>query len=116
MSSSTTTTDPRVAELAAVNSRITTLVALLKARHTPESVMQNIKQAEESLGDHTPEFITIDSVPAFSGTRHMHSLFKLSHALEIRADMGRRDISKECVKLLERKVELLKNINDFSTL
>ena len=107
------TTDPRVAELAAVSGRIATLVKLLKARHTPESVIERIKQAEESLGDHTPEFISIDSVPAFSGTKHMHSLFKLSQALEIRADMGRRDISKECVKLLERKVELLRSINDF---
>jgi len=109
-----TTTDPRVAELAAVNSRIATIVKLLKARHTPASVIQNIKNAEESLGDHTPEFITIDSMPAFSGTKHMHSLFKLSQALELRAEMGKRDISKECVKLLERKVALLQSISDSS--
>jgi len=105
--------DPRVAELAAINQRLKTLTAFLKTKHTSDSIDRSISRAEEGLGDHTAAFIPLDST-IIQGTRHMNSLLQLTEILELKGEVGRADNAfKECTALLERKVELLKEIYRF---
>ena len=101
--------DPRKTELNEINSRLKTVVAYLKAKHTPHSVETSIEDAETYINDHTPAFITLDS-STFEGTRHVSSLFRLCDALEVKASMGGSVAMDECAALLARKVSLLKEV------
>lgn len=111
-SSKSTEVDPRVVELRDVNVRLKTVVAYLKAKHTPESINSSIIEAKRHLNDHTPAFVTSDSA-SFLGTRHVGSLLKLCDAMEVKAGVGgsREDALTECATLLERKVLLLKEVH-----
>ena len=104
--------DPRIIELRNINSRFQTVVAYLKARHTPRSIEASIAEAEACLYDHTPSFITSDGV-SFEGTRHVGSLMKLCDALDVKVKMGGsgKGVLKECAALLERKVVLLREVH-----
>ena len=107
MPSTETKQDPRLVELAAVNSRLKTVLAFLKTKHTSESLDGVIETARGGLGDHTPAFVQVENT-AVTGTRHLRSLLELTEALEIKAEIGEADHAlDECRKLLERKVALL---------
>jgi len=110
-SSESATEDPRIVELKEINARLKTVIAYLKAKHTPRSIETSIADAEQFLNDHTPAFITFDST-SFEGTRHVGSLLKLCDALEVKVDMGGtgKGALKECTALLERKVQLLREV------
>jgi hypothetical protein len=103
--------DIRITELRELNVRLTTVVSYLKAKHTPRSILTSIADAEHSLNDHTPAFITLDSA-SFEGTRHVGSLMKLCSALEIKVEMGGLGDGAlaECTSLLERKIQLLREV------
>ena len=101
--------DPRIAELREVNARIKTVVSFLKAKHTPRSVDNAIANVQPFLGDHTPAFVLHDS-GSFEGTRHVGALLTMCDALEVKASMGKTDALTECTTLLERKVQLLREL------
>jgi hypothetical protein len=102
--------DPRIAELREVNARLTTVVALLKAKHTPRSIETSIANAEAFLNDHTPAFITIGGA-SFEGTRHVASLMSLCDALDVKVEMNGKGGLVECSALLGRKVRLLRELH-----
>jgi len=107
MPSTETKQDPRLVELAAVNSRLKTVLAFLKTKHTSESLDGVIETAQSGLGDHSPAFVQVENT-AVTGTRHLRSLLQLTEALEIKAEIGQADHAlDECRTLLERKVALL---------
>lgn len=101
--------DPRIAELREVNARIKTVVSFLKAKHTPRSVDNAISNVQPFIGDHTPAFVLHDSCN-FEGTRHVGALLTMCDALEVKASMGKTDSLTECTALLERKVQLLREV------
>ncbi len=99
--------DPRLVELAAVNSRLKTVLSFLKTKHTAESLDNVIQTSRNGLGDHSPAFVHVENT-AVTGTRHLKSLLELTEALEIKAEIGEADHAlDECRKLLEKKVALL---------
>jgi hypothetical protein len=104
--------DPRVTELKEVNCRLKTVTSYLKSKHTPRSIESRISDAEGGLNDHTPTFVSLENT-MIEGTRHIGSLFQLCDALEVKAEMGGSGSGalKECGRLLERKVRLLKDIH-----
>ena len=107
MPSMDTKQDPRLVELAAVNSRLKTVLSFLKTKHTAESLDNVIETSRNGLGDHSPAFVHVENT-AVTGTRHLKSLLELTEALEIKAEIGEADHAlDECRKLLERKVALL---------
>jgi len=104
--------DPRVIELREINARLKTVIAYLKAKHTPRSIETSISDAEQRLGDHTPAFVTLEGA-TIEGTRHVGSLFRLCDALDVKAGMGGSgaDALGECTALLERKIQLLRELH-----
>ena len=102
--------DPREEELRETEARLTTLLALLRGHHTPESVQVAMETASARLDDHTPHFVKMGS-DTFQGTNHLQGLIHYADALKLRIDMGARHPLKETVKLLERKIELLKDLH-----
>jgi len=107
MPSTDTKQDPRLVELAAVNSRLKTVLSFLKTKHTAESLDNVIQTSRNGLGDHSPAFVHVENT-AVTGTRHLKSLLELTEALEIKAEIGEADHAlDECRKLLEKKVALL---------
>ena len=100
--------DSMLAELAAVNTRLKTVMAFLKTRHTSDSLDSEIQNVQSRLGDYTPAFVPVDSAMV-RGTRHMGSLLQLIELMEIKAGVSHADHAlEECTALLERKVALLK--------
>ena len=110
-SKSTTEVDPREEELRETEARLTTLLALLRGKHTPKSVQASMDAAQERLNDHSPYFVKMGS-DTFQGTNHLQGLIHYAEALELRIDMGARHPLKETVKLLERKIALLKELHN----
>jgi hypothetical protein len=114
MPTTETKEDPRLAELAAVNCRLKTVLAFLKTKHTSDSLNGLIESAQIGLGDHTPAFVRVENT-FLSGTRHMDSLIRMAEALEVKAEIGQADHAlEECTRLLERKVALLHELSDTS--
>ena len=112
MPSSETKEDPRLVELAAVNTRLKAVLAFLKTRHTSDSLDAMLETAATGVGDMTPSFVKIDGSTLVPGTRHMESLLRMTEAMEIQAEIGRADHAiEECTLLLERKVELLRELS-----
>ncbi len=106
--------DPRLVELAALNSRLNTVKTFLKSKHTSESLDAAVRAWQPHVGDHSPSFVQIDNAMV-RGTRHMDSLLHLTEAMEIRMQIGQPDRAvEECVMLLERKVELLEALSKTS--
>ena len=111
MPSSEVKEDPRLVELTAVNRRLQTVLAFLKTKHTSESLDAAVERAESSLGDHSAMFVPMENA-IIQGTRHLGALLTLTEALEIKAEIGHADHAvDECTRLLERKVELLREIH-----
>jgi hypothetical protein len=105
--------DPRVVELTAINRRLKTVMAFLKTRHTADSIETSIDQAKMGIGDHTDAFVPMENT-LVKGTRHMGALLQLAEILELKGEIGCADSAfAECTALLERKVELLKEIYRF---
>jgi hypothetical protein len=103
--------DPREAELSDINKRIKCVVHLLKSGCTIDSLDDEISKATEGLGDASDVYIFHDS-GVFKGSRHLQSLLKIESAMETKLLFaGRKNIQKECVQLLERKLALVKEIN-----
>ena len=110
MPSTETKEDKRLIELAAINSRLKSVLSFLKTKHTTESIDAEIESASRGLGDHTPAFVFVDNV-SIHGTRHIESLLRMTEAMEIKAEIGHADHAvDECTRLLERKVQLLKEL------
>jgi hypothetical protein len=103
--------DPREVELSEINTRLKSVMSLLKGGHTVPALDEDISCAEEGLGDSSDVFIFHDS-GSFRGTRHLQSLLQLESALETKVlFQGRKNMQKECVRLLERKVVLLRELH-----
>ena len=105
------TVDPREEELRKIEGRLTKLFALLKGQHTPESVGQAMDNANERLDDHTPMFVKMDGA-SFQGTNHLQGLIHYQEALQLRIDMGKRHPLAETIRLLERKIGLMRELNN----
>jgi hypothetical protein len=58
-------------------------------------------------------FLAVPNLTCFdAGTRHLKSLLLMAEILETKAEMGSADnVIQECVCLLERKIELLREIH-----
>ena len=102
--------DPREKELREVTTRIKELHDLLKNGHTPATVKAAIADAESRLGDQDKVYIHADS-KSFVGTVHIQSLMNLSDALDLRVKMGARHPLKEFERLLERRIELIRELH-----
>jgi hypothetical protein len=102
--------DPRLAELREINARLATVISFLEAKQTPRLIETSIAAAESYLNDHTPSFVRHNG-STFKGTRHVGSLLQLCDLLEVKAEMGTIDTLSECTSLLERKVNLLRDIH-----
>ncbi len=108
--------DPREVELSEINKRLKSVKHLLKNNLTLDTLDADIACAYEGLGDETDVFIFHDS-STFKGSRHLQSLLKLESALDTRMLFnGERDLQKECVRLLEKKIKLVKELNDNNNL
>jgi hypothetical protein len=102
--------DPREVELSEINSRLSTVVNLLKQNVTIDGLDTEIAQAEEDLGDHTDVFIFHDAA-SFQGSRHLRSLLRIEKALDTKVLFeGKKNMQKECMRLLERKLVLVKDL------
>jgi len=111
MPSSETKEDPRLVELAAVNCRLKTVLSFLKTRHTSDSLDAMLETASAGVGDMSPVFVRVEGSTLVPGTRHMESLLRMTEAMEIKAEIGQADHAMdECTRLLERKVELLREL------
>jgi hypothetical protein len=86
-------------------------VEYLKSKHTPRAIEESISNAARFLNDYTPMFITTEG-SSFEGTRHLGSLMKICDALEVKVGMGGsgKDALSECTSLLERKMQLMKEV------
>jgi hypothetical protein len=103
--------DPREVELSEINARLKSVITLLKGGHTVPALDEDISRAEEGLGDESDVFIFHDS-SSFRGSRHLQSLLQLERALETKVlFQGRKNMQKECTRLLERKVALLRELH-----
>ena len=102
--------DPRLAELREINTRLAIVISFLESKQTPRLVESSIASAESYLNDHTPSFVKHNG-STFEGTRHVGSLLQLCDMLEVKAQMGNKDTLSECKSLLERKVNLLRDIH-----
>ena len=103
--------DPREVELSEISTRLKTVVSLLKGGHTVPALDEEISRAEEGLGDESDVFIFHNS-SSFRGSRHLQSLLQLERALETKVQFqGRKNMQKECTRLLERKIVLLRELH-----
>jgi hypothetical protein len=103
--------DPREVELAEINRRLQSVMHLLKNNHTVHALDEEIRRAHEGLGDDTDVFIYHEAAN-FQGSRHLQSLLRLENALDTKVLFnGRKDVQTECVRLLERKIELVRELH-----
>jgi hypothetical protein len=103
--------DPREVELSEINSRLKSVMHLLKNGHTLQAVEEEISRAQDGIGDESDVFIFHDS-SSFQGTRHLQSLLRLERALDTKLLFaGRKNMQKECSRLLERKVALIRDLH-----
>ena len=103
--------DPREVELSEINARLKSVITLLRGGHTVAALDADIACAEEGLGDASDVFIFHGS-GSFRGTRHLQSLLELESALETKVlFQGGANVHKECARLLERKVALLRELH-----
>ena len=103
--------DPRLIELAAVNSRLKTVLSFLKTKHTSASLDTAIESAQPFVGDYTPAFVHVENT-IIRGSNHMNALLQMAEVLEIKAELGEADNAlDECNTLLERKVKLLRELS-----
>ena len=103
----------REIELSEINTRLKTVMHLLKNGHMISLLDQDIAQAHQGLGDESDVFIFHDS-SSFKGTRHLQSLLQIESALDTKvlfAGKKNNNINEECVKLLERKIALVKELH-----
>ncbi len=104
--------DPREVELSEINARLTSVMHLLKNGHTVQALDEDIAQAQEGLGDHDTDVFIFHDSSSFRGTRHLQSLLQLERALETKVLFaGKKDMQRECTKLLERKVALVRELH-----
>ena len=102
--------DPREEELREIEARLTKLFALLRGNHTRQSVQASLEQAEKRLNDRRPFYVKMGS-DSFEGTHHLQGLIHYAEALQLHIDMGRRNPANEATSLLERKIQLMKELN-----
>jgi hypothetical protein len=103
--------DPREVELAEINTRLKSVIALLKNGYTVSTLDEDIARAEEGLGDNTGVFIFHDAA-SFQGSRHLQSLLQLERALDTKVLFeGKKNMQRDCTKLLERKISLLRELH-----
>jgi hypothetical protein len=103
--------DPREVELSEINTRLKTVITLLKKGYTVAVLDEEIAKAEEGLGDNTDVFIFHDAA-SFQGSRHLQSLLQLERALDTKVLFeGKKNMQRECTKLLERKIALLRELH-----
>jgi hypothetical protein len=103
--------DPREVELSEISARLKSVISLLKGGQTVPDLDEDISRAEEGLGDVSEVFIFQDAT-SFRGSRHLQSLLQLERALETKVQFqGRKNMQKECTRLLERKIVLLRELH-----
>lgn len=103
--------DPREVELSEIGARLKSVLHLLKNGHTVEALDEEITRAHGGLGDEAEVFIFHDN-SSFKGSRHLQSLLQIDRALENRILFnGRKDMLRECTRLLERKIELVRGLH-----
>ena len=103
--------DPREAELLEINRRLVSVKHLLANNITMEALDHSITCANVGLGDETDVFIFENNASSFKGSRHLQSLLKLENALDTKVLFnGEKDLQNECARLLERKIELLRGL------
>ena len=103
--------DPREDELSGINTRLKSVMQLMKKGHLVSLLDQDIARAHQGLGDDTDVFIFHDS-SSFKGSRHLQSLLQIERALETKVLFaGKENIHKECAQLLERKILLMKELH-----
>ena len=103
--------DPREVELSEINTRLKSVMHLLKNGHTIESLDHDISFAQQGLDDETDVFIFHDS-SSFKGSRHLQSLLQIERALDTKVLFAKKkNIRKECALLLERKIELVRELH-----
>ena len=103
--------DPREVELSEIQSRLTTVFNLIGNNITVDKLDAEIASAENMLGDQNYTFIFHGS-SAFTGTRHLKGLLQMEKALDTKVlFQGKKDLHKECVRLLERKLALVRELN-----
>jgi hypothetical protein len=103
--------DPREVELSEIQARLGIVVNLVKNSVTIDGLDKEIAAAERELNDTTEVFIFHDS-SAFQGSCHLRSLLRIDKALDTKVlFQGKKDVHKECVKLLERKLALVRELN-----
>ena len=107
------TVDPREEELREIEARLTKLFALLRGNHTKQSIQASMEQAEARLNDKRPFFVKMGS-DSFEGTNHLQGLIHYADALQLQIDIGKRNPANEATKLLERKIQLMKELNGVS--
>ena len=104
--------DPREVELSEINTRLKSAMHLLKNGHMVSLLDQDIAQAHQGLGDDSDVFIFHDS-SSFKGSRHLQSLLQIESALDTKVLFaGKKNIHNECVRLLERKIVLVKELHE----
>jgi hypothetical protein len=103
--------DPREDELSGINTRLKSVMQLMKKGHMVSLLDQDIARAHQGIGDDTDVFIFHDS-SSFKGSRHLQSLLQIERALETKVLFaGKENIHKECAQLLERKILLMKELH-----
>ncbi len=103
--------DPREVELAEVKARLSTVVNLLKNSITVDGLNREIAASEKELGDSSEVFIFHDST-AFKGSKHLRALLRIEKATDTKLLFeGKKDVHEECVRLLERKLGLIKDLH-----
>ena len=103
--------DPREVELSEINARLKSVMHLLKNGHSVNALDHEISLAQEGVGDVSDVFIQHES-SWFQGSRHLESLLRLERALDTKVLFaGKVNMHKECAKLLERKIQLVKELH-----
>ena len=104
--------DPREVELSEINARLKSVMHLLKNGHSVRALDEDIARAQEGVGDHETGVFIFHESSSFPGSRHLQSLLELERALDTKVLFaGRKNMQKECARLLERKVALVKELH-----
>ena len=109
-SSTAETVDPREEELREIEARLTKVLALLRGNHTKQSIAASMEAAQARFNDRVPYFVKMGS-DTFEGTNHLQGLIHYAEALQLHIDMGRSNPANEATRLLERKIQLIKELN-----
>jgi hypothetical protein len=109
-SSTAETVDPREEELREVEARLTTLFNILRGKHTKQSVAATMEAASARLNDKRSYFVKMGA-DVFEGTNHLQGLIHYAEALQLQIDIGRSNPVNEATRLLERKIQLMKELN-----